>query len=444
MSFVCTDCGGQAPRWQGRCSHCGAWSTLEAREPKESRGPPGRGVPVRPLPLSSIEAESAQRRTTGVSEIDRVLGGGAVPGSVVLIGGEPGIGKSTLLLAMGAACGGETLYVAGEEAPQQIALRARRLGIADAAGLALLDSTDTRAIAMLLADESPELCVVDSVQTMRTPGVDGAPGGPAQVRAAADVLVPAARASGCCLVLVGQVTKVGGIAGPRTLEHAVDTVLYFEGDRHLSVRALRAVKNRFGPTDEIGLFEMREDGLKEVRSASDLLLQNRAGAGPGAVVAIVVEGRRPLCLEVQALVVGDQRSSPRRRAQGVDPRRAELIVGVAEALFVGGLASRDVFVNVVGGLDVQDTGLDLGVAAAVLGAQWGSAVPPDTVVFGEVGLRGEVRPVAQPLARLKEARAMGFERAFVPRGTPKLDGLQTVEIDRVDEVLQAGAEPDLL
>jgi DNA repair protein RadA/Sms len=440
MSFVCTECGAHAPRWQGRCTHCGAWSTLEQRE---ARGPPGGEAPPQAVPLSSIGAESARRRSCGIREIDRVLGGGCVPGSAVLIGGEPGIGKSTLLLAMGAACAGEALYVAGEESPEQIALRARRLGLAGADGLKVLDSTDTQAVARLLAGERPELCVVDSIQTMRAPGVDGAAGGPAQVRAAADLLVPAARSAGTCLVLVGQVTKVGGIAGPRTLEHAVDTVLYFEGDRHLSVRALRAVKNRFGPTDEIGLFEMREDGLKEVRSASDLLLANRAAAGPGAIVAAVVEGKRPLCIEVQALVVGDQRPAPRRRAQGVDPRRAELLVAVVEALFAGGLAGRDAFVNLVGGLDVQDTGLDLAVAAAVLGATRGAAVPPDTVVFGEVGLRGEVRPVAQPLARLKEARAMGFERACVPPGTPPLRGLEIVEVERVDEVLVVDVEGGL-
>jgi len=441
--FACTQCGAHSPRWEGRCFRCGAWGALEAApEAQGGRGPPRAHAIV--VPMAEVGTGEVERSSTGFDELDRVLGGGVVPGSVVLVGGEPGIGKSTLLLSMcGRAAGGaghRALYVAGEESPAQVALRARRTGV-DVASVSVLDSTDTAEIADALLRERPSLCVVDSIQTLTTRDVQGAPGGPAQVRAAADALVPAARASKTVVFLVGQVTKVGGLAGPRTLEHAVDAVLLFEGDRHMSVRALRAVKNRFGPTDEIGLFEMRPDGLHEVRNASDLLLAERGSAGPGSVVAAVVEGRRAMCVEVQALLIGDNRHAPRRRAQGADARRAELIIGVVESLFSSSIAGRDVFVNVVGGLTVQDTGLDLAVAASVLGAHVGRAVDPGALVMGEVGLRGEVRTVPQLTARLKEARAMGFQTAYVPAGTPALDGIRLVEVRRVDQVLLTEAPP---
>ena len=427
--FACNECGARAPRWQGRCNHCGAWSSLEAQTAPKARAS-ARDPPTL-LALDSIDTEASPRRPTSSAELDRVLGGGAVPGSVVLVGGEPGIGKSTLLLAVCANMRGRAVYVCGEEAPSQIARRAKRLGV-ESSDLKLLDSNDTAIVAAAL--DNCDVCVVDSLQTLKTDDAGGSPGGPAQVRAAAEVLVPAARATGACVFLVGQVTKVGGLAGPRTLEHAVDAVLLFEGDRHLSVRALRAVKNRFGPTDEIGLFEMRDDGLREVRSGSDLLLAERGSGGPGAVVAGIVSGRRALCVEVQALLVGNDRHAPRRRAQGIDPRRAELLVGVVESLYCGEVSKRDVFLNVVGGISVQDTGLDLAVAAAVFGAQLGRGVDANAVVIGEVGLRGEVRAVPRSVARLKEARAMGFAKAYVPRGTPPLEGIATVEVSRVDEV----------
>jgi DNA repair protein RadA/Sms len=427
--FSCNECGGQSPRWSGRCARCGAWNSLKATDHERARPPP-----VEPRLLTEVATEPLSRHGSGCAEFDRVLGGGLVPGSVVLVGGEPGIGKSTLLLALCARLEAKTLYVAGEESPRQIALRARRLGL-DGDGLLVLDSTDTDAVAASIASERPLICVVDSVQSLRAPDVDGVPGGPAQVRTAAERLVHVTRTAGTTLLLVGQMTKVGGLAGPRYLEHAVDTVVLFEGDRHLSVRALRVVKNRFGATDEIGLFEMRDDGLHAVRHASHLLLADRADAGPGAVVACVVEGRRALCLEVQALLVGDKRMPPRRRAQGVDPRRIELLAGVVESFYAPPISSRDLFVNVVGGLTISDIGLDLAVCAAVAGAQRSTTVPADAVVVGEVGLRGEVRPVPRLDARLKEIRAMGFRAAFVPRGTRPLDGLVVREVTRVDDVL---------
>jgi DNA repair protein RadA/Sms len=428
--FACDECGGQAARWAGRCARCGAWNSLKATDHERARPPP-----VEPRLLSEVATDPLRRYGSGCPELDRVLGGGLVPGSAVLVGGEPGIGKSTLLLALCARLGERTLYVAGEESPRQIALRARRLGLAGEA-LLVLDTTDTDAAAAAIASVRPLVCVVDSVQSLRAADVDGVPGGPAQVRTAAERLVHVTRSAGTALLLVGQVTKVGGLAGPRYLEHAVDAVVLFEGDRHLSVRALRVIKNRFGATDEIGLFEMRDDGLHAVRHASDLLLADRADAGPGTVVACVVEGRRALCLEVQALLVGDKRVPPRRRAQGIDPRRLEVLAGVVQSCYAGEISDRDLFVNVVGGLSISDTGLDLAVCAAVAGHQQGTTVPADAVVVGEVGLRGEVRPVPRLDARLKEIRAMGFRTAFVPKGARPLTGLAVREVTRVSEVLE--------
>lgn len=437
--FRCRECDAAVPRWEGRCPRCLAWGTVEPdRRGERDRG--GAEAAVRPRPLSEILARPVERRSTGSEELDRVLGGGAVPGTAVLLGGEPGIGKSTLLLMVSARAKGRTLYVAGEESPEQVAVRARRLGI-DREDLGILDRTETGEIIAAIERERPDFVVVDSVQSVRTDEVRGAPGGPSQVRAAAARLVPVARATGAALFLVGQMTKVGGIAGPRFLEHAVDVVLLFEGDRNLGFRAIRVAKNRYGATDEIGLFEMRDDGLWEVRDGSGLLLAGRSEGGPGSVVAAVVEGRRALCVEVQALLVGERRIPGRRRAQGVEPRRVEVLVGVVESLFARSVAERDVFANVVGGIEVHDTGLDLAVAAAVLGAESGSSVPADAVVFGEVGLRGEVRGVSRVEARLKEARAMGFRRAFLPRGSPHLEGIACVEVDRVDEVLLRPDDP---
>ncbi len=434
--YQCRECGAQSPRWQGRCPKCGAWGALVAANESHARPPPPQARPLR-----EFEGQTIERRPSGVAEFDRVLGGGLVPGSVVLVGGEPGIGKSTLLLGLCGRIGTSTVFVAGEESPAQVAHRARRLGLSGD-NPRLLDSTDTDEIADALRADPPDVCVIDSVQTLRTRDVDGAPGGPAQVRAAAEKLIPVARATRAVLILVGQVTKVGGLAGPRTLEHAVDAVVLFEGDRHLTMRTLRTVKNRFGPTDEIGLLEMREDGLHEVRNPSALFLSGMGSPGPGAAIACVVEGRRALCIEVQALVVGDDRSGPRRRAQGLDPRRFELLVGVVESLYCGVLSKRDVYANVVGGLTIQDTGLDLALATAVMSAQFGVPLDARTVVIGEVGLRGEVRPVPRTELRLKEARALGFEKAVVPPRTPALKGLQTIPVDRVDKVLEVAGIVD--
>ena len=438
--FRCKECEARTPGWEGRCSRCGAWGSLDACEPRSGpRGGAsrsfGRGDPIAPVPLASLDSADSPRRPTGCAEFDRVLGGGTVAGSVIVVGGEPGIGKSTLMLAIAAHAGKEALYISGEESPAQVARRARRIG-AHRSEMGIVDTTDVAEIAALIDERRPAICVVDSVQTMRSPDLDGAPGGPAQVRAAAEILIPVARRSGTTIIFVGQVTKEGGLAGPRALEHAVDVVLQFEGDRHMAIRALRGVKNRHGPTDEIGLFEMCESGLEEVRNASNLLLghDELGDRGPGAVIGAAMEGRRALCLEVQALVTGDKRTSPRRRAQGIDPRRIELLVGTVESNFEEHIQIRDVFVNIVGGLFIRDPGLDLAIAASVLGAQWGMSIAPETILIGEVGLRGEVRGVPQITARLKEARAMGFRNACVPRHTPPLDGIVLREMERVADV----------
>jgi len=427
--FVCSECAAREHRWAGRCPRCGAWGSLESIG--ERVAAPER----RPIPLAEIEEPELGRIPTGNRELDRVLGGGMVPGSVVLVGGEPGIGKSTLMLGLGATADCATLFVAGEESPAQVAARARRLGI-EKATLLVYDETDTRQIAETLRRDKPALCIIDSVQTLRDPEVKGAPGGPAQMKAAGTVLVPVARETNCALFLVGQVTKEGGLAGPLYLEHTVDTVLLFEGDRQTSMRALRGVKNRFGATDEIGLFEMREQGLREVRDASGWMLQCRGTAGPGSVVGVVVEGRRALCVEVQALLVGEGRLQARRRATGLDARRVDQLVGVVESLFADEVSKRDVFLNVTGGWTIKDPGLDLAVAAAVLGAHRGLAVDPRAVVIGEIGLRGEVRPVPRTPARLKEARALGFRRAYVPATAERMDGIECIPVERLDEVLQ--------
>jgi len=440
--FCCEECGAHAPRWEGRCSRCGAWGSLEVVAQDDSqhasrrgRGPRGHGPHVVPEPvdLASLNIDDESRIGTGYVELDRVLGGGMVGGTVILVGGEPGIGKSTLLLGVAAKAREKGLYVAGEESPAQIARRAARLGLRDC-GLRVVGCTDTDEIAACIDAHRPVLCVIDSVQTLHTRDVAGGPGGPAQVRAAAESLVPVARRTGTVFFLVGQVTKVGGLAGPRMLEHAVDVVLLFEGDRHTAFRVLRGVKNRHGPTDEIGLFEMRDSGLHQVRNASQRLLAERGEPGPGSLVGIAVEGRRALCLEVQSLIVGDKLTAPRRRGQGVDPRRLELLIGVVESLFAPEVQQREVFVNVVGGLSTRDPGLDLAIAAAVLSAQRGDAVPHNVVAFGEVGLRGEVRSVPHTVARLKEARAMGFTHAVVPADTKPIEGMRLRPIRRVHEL----------
>ncbi|MGH9067490.1 MAG: DNA repair protein RadA [Acidimicrobiales bacterium] len=442
----CTDCGAVHPRWVGRCGTCGSWGSLV--EEVERPGPPergptggGTGAPARPVMLAGVDAADWAPRTTGVDELDRVLGGGLVPGSVTLLGGEPGIGKSTLVLqvlAAVAARGSRTLLVSAEESPQQVRLRAERLG-ALVPGLWLVAETSMDGVLQAVAEVGPEVVVVDSVQTVADPEIGSAPGSVVQVRECASRLVRTAKdgngTSGPAIVLVGHVTKDGSLAGPRLLEHVVDTVLSFEGERHHALRLLRATKHRFGPTGELGLFEMGGSGLAGVPDASGILLGDRRPGVAGGVVVPAMEGRRPLLVELQALVVRSGLAMPRRSAQGLDSGRLALLLAVLERWAGLTLSAADVFASVVGGVRVVEPAADLALVLALASAAAGSPLPHDLVACGEVGLSGEVRQVAQVQRRLAEAARLGFARAVVPQSSPP--GPPDLELVRVATVVEA-------
>ncbi|MBO6560754.1 MAG: DNA repair protein RadA [Nisaea sp.] len=416
--YVCQECGGVQPKWAGKCDACGAWNTLveevvEKSAPKGLGGAKGRRIEFVDLAGSS---EKRPRRVTKIAEFDRVAGGGLVPGSVILIGGDPGIGKSTLLLQLTARLSEHCrcAYVSGEEALDQVRMRAQRLGVAKAP-VQLAAATSVRDIVTTLESEDPpDVLVIDSIQTMYVDAIDSAPGTVSQVRASAQELIRVAKRRGIVLLLVGHVTKEGTIAGPRVLEHMVDTVLYFEGERGHQFRILRGVKNRFGPTDEIGVFEMTEGGLAEVTNPSALFLGDRQESVSGACVFAGMEGTRPLLVEIQALVAPSPYGTPRRAVIGWDAGRLAMVTAVLEARCGVVLAGSDVFLNVAGGLKVSEPAADLAVAAALLSSLTGKPVPSDAVVFGEIGLSAEIRAVAHAEARLKEAAKLGFGRAILP------------------------------
>ncbi len=423
--FVCQSCGGIASRWSGRCDSCGEWNTITeesggaAGGPK--RGKQGRGSPVKLVSLDS-ELGEAPRKSTGISEFDRVSGGGLVRGSAVLVGGDPGIGKSTLLLQIAgelAKTKARVVYISGEEAPGQVQLRARRLGLSDA-GVSLGAETNVENIlATLGADKKADLAVIDSIQTMWTDTIESAPGTVSQVRASSQALIRYAKRSGTAIVLVGHVTKDGQIAGPRVVEHMVDAVLYFEGDSSHQFRILRAVKNRFGPTDEIGVFEMTGGGLAEVSNPSALFLGDRETGSPGTAVFAAMEGSRPLLIEVQALVADSNLGTPRRAVVGWDSSRLAMVLAVLEARCGIRLSGHDVYLNVAGGLKLSEPAADLAASAAIISALTGSVLPAENVYFGEVSLSGAVRKVSQPDARLREAGKLGFTGAVVPEAQTK-------------------------
>jgi DNA repair protein RadA/Sms len=419
--YACTECGAQQPRWLGRCPECGGWSTLvEERavapgEPREllAREPHG----AKPRRLAEIDADAVPRLATGLPELDRVLGGGLVPGSVVLLAGEPGVGKSTLALQLAAGIHGSrpVLYVAGEESPEQIRLRADRLAsLPDA--LVVLAETCVEAIAEPWRDAQPQLVLVDSVQTLRSERVESAPGSVAQVRECAAMLAATAKAHGAVLVLVGHVTKEGAIAGPRVLEHLVDVVLQLEGDGFHAFRLLRAHKNRFGSTQEIGVFEMGGAGLEPVANPSELFLAERRAGAPGSCIVPWLEGSRPILIEIQALVAPAGYGTARRTAIGVDDARLALLLAVLDRRARVDLLNRDVYVNAVGGVRIRDPGADLALALALASSRLDLALPADTAACGEVGLGGEVRRVARLDARVAEAVRLGFRRVLVPAG----------------------------
>ena len=415
-SFVCQSCGAASARWAGRCEACGAWNTLV----EEGAAVPARlarkGRPFAVEPLKG-ESHEAPRLASGIGEFDRVTGGGLVRGSVLLLGGDPGIGKSTLLIEVAAAMarrGQRAVYISGEEATAQVRLRAERLGLADAAVDVAAETSVEDIVTTLSHGAPPGLLVIDSIQTMWTRTVDAAPGTVTQVRGSAGELIRFAKRGGTAVILVGHVTKDGQIAGPRVVEHMVDAVLSFEGEGSHQFRILRAMKNRFGPTDEIGVFEMTGTGLREVANPSELFLSERDLGSPGTAVFAGIEGTRPLLVEIQALVAPTTLGTPRRAVVGWDPSRLSMVLAVLEAHCGIRLSGHDVYLNVAGGLRIQEPAADVAAAAALVSSLARAPLPADAVYFGEVSLSGAVRPVAQTAARLKEAQKLGFTRAIVP------------------------------
>jgi DNA repair protein RadA/Sms len=416
-AFTCTACGAAHAKWAGRCDACSAWNSIVEEAPL-STAPKSLGAKGRTIALSGLSTEDTPppRASSGMEELDRVLGGGLVPASAILVGGDPGIGKSTLLLQAAASfarAGHKSLYISGEEAAAQIRMRAQRLGLSDAPVI-LGAETNLRDILTTLDAERPALAVIDSIQTMWLDSVESAPGSVSQVRAAAHELVSFAKRRGVAVILVGHVTKDGQIAGPRVVEHMVDTVLYFEGERGHQFRILRAVKNRFGPADEIGVFEMTGDGLAQVTNPSALFLSDRDTPAPGSVVFAGMEGSRPVLTEIQALVAPSTLGTPRRTVVGVDSGRLSTILAVLEARCGIPFAGLDVFLNVAGGMRVSEPAADLAIAGALLSAREDVAIPPDMVLFGEISLSGALRPASQTENRLKEASKLGFSQATLP------------------------------
>jgi DNA repair protein RadA/Sms len=437
-AYTCSSCGHQSPKWMGRCTECGEWNTL-VEEVAERKGPAARrrATPPPVRVLSEVPLADSARIGTGIGELDRVLGGGLVPGSLVLIGGEPGVGKSSLLLqALSnlARAGRRTLLVSGEESPAQVRLRAERLGAE--AGLRILAETELDAVAAAIEAERPDVCVVDSVQTLFSAELSSPAGSVAQVRAAADRMLRLAKRLDVTVVLVGHVTKEGAVAGPRVLEHLVDATLQFEGDRYGWLRVLRAAKNRFGSTNEIGVFEMTDAGLAGVEDPSAALATGGDGAA-GSVLVPVIEGTRPLLLEVQALVAPSELAMPRRMATGVDRNRLSMLVAVLGRHAGVALGASDVFVNMAGGVRVDEPAADLAIALAVVSAHRGVAVSPGLACFGEIGLTGRVRAVAHAPRRLGEAAKLGVTRAVLPAGTAAVGGVRAHEVATVRDAIEA-------
>jgi DNA repair protein RadA/Sms len=421
-AYVCQQCGHAAPRWLGQCPACEHWGTLVEEVVPDGRSPaPPAAAPSAAQPLAAVTASASARRSTGVGELDRVLGGGLVAGSIVLLGGDPGIGKSTLALqACGALAAQElpVLYVAGEESPEQVRLRADRLGLGDSAILVLPETT-AETVVEHIERVRPCAVVVDSIQTLHTTALASAPGSVGQVRESASLLVARCKASRTACFLIGHVTKEGSLAGPRVLEHLVDTVLYFEGDGAHALRVLRAVKNRFGSTNEVGVFEMGERGLAEVGNPSAAFLAERPKGAAGSAVLATLEGSRPVLVEIQALVSRSSLAMPRRTPIGLDLGRMALLLAILEKRCGVRLYDQDVFLNVAGGLRIDEPAADLAVIAAVASSARGKALPADVVCWGEVGLTGEIRSVARADVRVREALRQGFTRCILPAGNAR-------------------------
>ncbi|MCY4613792.1 MAG: DNA repair protein RadA [Nitrospira sp.] len=438
--FVCQECGGQTPRWAGRCPDCGQWNSLKEETTVRLRGQRVTGDTESAMPINEVAVTKEIRFATGLSELDRVLGGGVVPGSIVLVGGDPGIGKTTLLLQT--LHGLEqrhppVLYVTGEESAQQIKMRGDRLGVLSSS-LYILTETSLEGVLKVAATLGPTALVVDSVQTVHTDQVTSAPGTISQVQEVACQLMWYAKRTGVPVFLIGHVTKEGMIAGPKLLEHIVDTVLYFEGDKSHAYRILRAVKNRFGATNEIGVFEMNDEGLQEVANPSELFLAGRPASSTGSVVVSSLEGSRPILVELQALVTATGYAMPKRMANGIELNRVALLLAVVEKRLGLQLSGYDVYLNVVGGLRLDEPAVDVGIVAAIVSSFRDHALDGQTCCIGEVGLGGEIRPVSQVDLRIREAMKLGFQRCILPQGniTKQLSnpGIELFGVREVGEV----------
>ena len=439
ITYSCQSCGYQSPKWLGRCPSCLSWNTLvEEKGPGKGEVVRGQGHP--PTPIRDIPGKEGERALTGIAELDRVLGGGIVPGAAILIGGDPGIGKSTLLLQILNALakqGERVLYVSGEESQSQIRMRADRLSI-DAEGLYVYTENLLESIMEEVETLSPSFLAIDSIQTVYTHELSSTPGSIAQLRETTARLVNLAKGREISLFLVGHVTKEGAIAGPKVLEHMVDTVLYFEGDRGYPYRILRAIKNRYGSVNEVGVFEMEEGGLREVSNPSSIFLSDRPEDASGSVVVASLEGTRPILVEVQALVASSFFGVPARTVLGLDPKKVSLIVAVLEKKAEIHVGNHDIFLKVSGGLKIDEPAVDLGIAGAIASNFMDKAIPPDTAVFGEVGLTGEIRGVSQPEMRIKEAKKLGFKRCICPveRGrASRVTGMEVVRVKNLREFL---------
>ena len=439
-TYTCTECGGNTPRWQGQCPHCGQWNTIVETAPAVAATSPRRfaalaGASGGLRALADIAPAETPRIPTGIDEFDRVLGGGLVAGGVVLIGGDPGIGKSTLLLQALSVLAGRhaVVYVSGEESAEQVALRAQRLQLATD-GLQLLPEIGLEAILDTLGAARPQIAVIDSIQTLYSEAFNPAPGSVTQVRECAAQLTRFAKQSGTALILVGHVTKDGALAGPRVLEHMVDTVLYFEGDTHSSFRLIRAFKNRFGAVNELGVFAMTDRGLRPVSNPSAIFLQQHSQQVAGACVLVTQEGTRPLLVEVQALVDGSHAPSPRRLSVGLDPNRLAMLLAVAHRHAGIQCADQDVFVNAVGGVKISEPAADLAVLLAIVSSLKNRPLQRQLAVFGEVGLAGEIRPAPRGQERLREAAKLGFTHAIVPKANAPKGGVKGIEVIAVERV----------
>lgn len=447
MVFFCQNCGYESAKWMGQCPGCREWNTfveepVPAKAESKGRAAGAGGSTAKPVPLSEIAVQKEDRMSTDIEELDRVLGGGIVPGSLTLVGGDPGIGKSTLLLQVCRQMSGKgipVLYISGEESLRQIKLRAVRIGDFTEK-MRLLCETNLETIRTVIEREKPEIVVIDSIQTMYNEEVGSAPGSVSQVRESTNVLMQIAKGLGVSVFIVGHVTKDGNVAGPRVLEHMVDTVLYFEGDRHASYRILRGVKNRFGSTNEIGVFEMREDGLHEVKNPSEFMLNGRPEQASGSIVACSMEGTRPILLEIQALVCRTNFGMPRRTAAGTDYNRVNLLMAVLEKRLGMALGDCDAYVNIAGGIRMNEPAIDLGIVLALVSSYQNKVTDPHMIVFGEVGLSGEVRAVSMPKQRVLEAKKLGFQTCMLPAvsmdSVGKVEGMRLIGVKNVGEAIQ--------